>query len=80
MSSEANTTNNPKRPLEDFGRKLDREISDSIPKIEAEVKKVISYLNDKVVPEVRNQSSRALRAASEQLARLANALDDQKKQ
>jgi len=39
------------------------------------VKRVITYLNDKVVPEVRDHSSKALRIAADQLARLADHLE-----
>ena len=45
---------------------------------EAEVRRVIRYMNDEVVPDVRKHSSIALRAAAEQLQSLAKSLDDQK--
>ncbi len=45
---------------------------------EAEVRRVIRYMNDEVVPDVRKQSSTALRAAAEQLQALAKSLDDRK--
>ena len=44
-----------------------------------DVKRVITYLNDKVVPEVRENSSKALRIAAEQLGRLADHLDRARK-
>lgn len=43
--------------------------------LEEEIKKVISYLNDQIVPEVRANSSKALRIASEQLAKLAERME-----
>jgi hypothetical protein len=64
-----------KTRFEDFGRKIDEHLSDARPKVEEEVKKVIVYLNDEVVPEVRRNSSQALRTAAEQLTRLAEYLD-----
>jgi hypothetical protein len=64
-----------KARFEEFGRKLDQHVSDTLPRIEEEVKKVISYLNDEVVPQVRQNSSQALRIAAEHLARLAEHLD-----
>jgi hypothetical protein len=36
---------------------------------------VIAYLNDEVVPQVRQNSSQALRVAAEHLSRLAEHLD-----
>ena len=45
------------------------------PRVEEEIKNVITYLNDEVVPQVRQNSSQALRIAAEHLARLAEHLD-----
>lgn len=61
--------------FEDFGRKVDESFHRAMPRVEEEVKKVIAYLNDEVVPEVRQNSSKALRLAAEQLARLAESLE-----
>lgn len=61
--------------LRDFGHKVEEKFSQAMPRVEEEVKKVITYLNDEVVPEVRQNSSKALRIASEQLAKLAERLD-----
>ncbi|WP_446745458.1 hypothetical protein [Silvibacterium acidisoli] len=65
----------PRGGFEDFGRKVDEKFSKATPKIEEEVRKVIAYLNDEVVPSVRENSSKALRAAAEQLTRLAEHMD-----
>jgi hypothetical protein len=61
--------------FKDFGRKIEEKFSQTMPRVEEEVKKVIAYLNDEVVPEVRVNSSRALKIAAEQLTRLAERLD-----
>ena len=53
-------------PFEDFGRKVDEHFSSAMPRMEDEVRKVITYLNDEVVPKVRQNSSEALRVAAEQ--------------
>lgn len=72
-------TGNPQDPLrgrlEDLGRKFDEHINTAFPRAEEEVRRVISYLNDEVVPQVRRNSSDALRVAAEQLRKLAEALD-----
>lgn len=65
--------------FENFGRKVDARVGNIGPRIEDEVKRVIAYLNDQVVPQVRRNSSSALRAAAEQLASLADHLDEQRK-
>ena len=65
---------NPGR-FEQFGRRVDEHLGGCGDRIEDDVKRVITYLNDKVVPDVRQNSSKALRVAAEQLDRLADALD-----
>jgi hypothetical protein len=67
-----------KSTFESFGRKVDAQFGKVGPRIEDEVKRVIAYLNDQVVPQVRQNSSSALRSAAEQLGRLADHLDDQR--
>lgn len=62
-------------PFEDFGRKVDEHINNVTPRIEEEVRKVITYLNDEVVPKVRQNSSEALRIAADQLRKLADHLE-----
>jgi hypothetical protein len=62
--------------FENFGRKVDSQFGKVRPRIEDEVKRVITYLNEQVVPQVRQNSSTALRTAAEQLGRLADYLDE----
>ena len=50
-------------------------IEDTAVKAEAEVRRVITYLNDQVVPEVRRDSSRALRTAASELVKLAERME-----
>lgn len=61
--------------FKDIGRKIEEKFNQAMPRVEEEVKKVIAYLNDEVMPEVRQNSSRALKIAAEQLSRLAERLD-----
>lgn len=42
---------------------------------EAEVRRVIAYVNDEVVPEVRRDGTRAMRGLAAELRRLADKLD-----
>jgi len=67
----------PKRKVsfERFGRKLDEEFGDAARKLEQESDRVITYLNNEVVPAIRNRSSKALRVAAEQLQKLAEYMD-----
>ncbi len=61
--------------FEDAGRKLE----EAARRLEVETEKFIRYLNDEVVPEVREHSSRGLRRASRELARFADYLEQTKK-
>jgi hypothetical protein len=61
--------------FKDIGRKIEEKFSQTMPRVEEEVKKIIAYLNNEVVPEVRINSSRALKIAAEQLSRLAERID-----
>ena len=55
-----------------------KEVGNATDRAEAELKRLIRYLNDEVVPEVRQQGSSALRSAAEQLGKLAEKMDDRK--
>jgi len=66
--------------FEGFGRRIDEQFGDFSGRMEDEVRKVITYLNDRVVPEVRENSGKALRVAAEQLSRLADHLESRRGQ
>lgn len=51
-------------PFEDVGRRMDEEIE-----------KLISYINDEVVPSVRTQSTKGMRVAAEKLNSLADYME-----
>ena len=50
-------------------------VQETADRAEAEVRKLIEYMNDEVVPDVRKHSSIALRAAADRLRDLAQTLD-----
>jgi hypothetical protein len=64
-----------KAPFERMGRKLDANFGEAAQKLEQEKEKVISYLNNEVVPAIRTHSTKALRVAAEQLNKLAEYMD-----
>ncbi len=45
-------------------------------RVEEEVRRVARYIDEEVVPDVRRNGSTALRAAADQLSKLAQHLDD----
>jgi hypothetical protein len=62
-------------PFERIGRKLDAEFSEAAQKLDHESERVINYLNNEVVPAIRNHSTKALRVAADQLNKLAEYMD-----
>jgi len=54
-------------PLEEFGRKVGRELGE-----------IVSYIDKDVVPMVREHSSQGLRTAAEKLLKLAEYMDKNK--
>ena len=65
----------PKTTFENLGRKLDAGLENASQKFEQEGEKVITYLNDEVVPAIRGGSTKALRIASEKLSKLADYME-----
>jgi len=64
-----------KKSLEDLGRKIGRNLGSARRNLEDESEKVITYLNDEVVPAIRQGSSRALRTAADKLSKLAEYME-----
>lgn len=54
---------------------IERELQDAGRKLEAEAERLMAYLNKEVVPVVRSDSTRAVRAAADRLAQLADHLE-----
>ncbi len=75
MTTRNKRAQRPRDPFERAGRKLDA----AARRLEQETERLISYLNDEVVPEVRKHSSRGLRKASEELAKFAEYLEQTQK-
>ena len=65
----------PKTTFENLGPKLDAGLATASQKFEQEREKVIAYLNDEVVPAIRGGSTKAVRVASEKLAKLADYME-----
>ena len=62
--------------MNDFNRKVEQ----ATEHLEKEAAELIAYLNNEVVPAVRQHSTKALRIASEKLAHLADYMDQAKAQ
>ncbi len=64
-----------KRPLRSSGEKMNRAIGDAARRLEDETANFIAYMNNEVIPEIREHSSRGLREASKKLAEFADYLE-----
>jgi hypothetical protein len=63
--------NNEPRPWE-------QQLREVTARAEEELHRVVTYINDEVVPDIRRNGSQALRAASEELQKLAQRMDDRR--
>ena len=55
---------------------FDQRLQDAARRAEEELRRFVRYLDDEVVPEVRRNSSSALRTAAVHLQKLADNMDD----
>jgi hypothetical protein len=69
---------NPRRPFQAAGGRLDDLLGDASQRIEEETQLLIKYINDELVPAIREHSSSALRIASEKLAQAAEHMESNK--
>jgi hypothetical protein len=60
-----------------FEERVNQAIHEAAGRLDRESEKLITYLNDEVVPAVREHSSRGLRVAAEKLAKFADFMDQQ---
>ena len=69
---------NERRPFTTAGKKLDEVLGDTVKRVEDETRQLIDYINDEVVPLVRQHSTKGLRIASDKLKDLAEYMDSAK--
>ncbi len=68
------------RPFQTAGERLDDVLGDASKRIEEETQTLIAYINDELVPAIREHSSYGLRVASEKLKQAADMMEAGKKQ
>ena len=66
------------RKVEDASARVNKSVAGAAERIEKETAEFITYLNDEVVPAVRQHSTKALRVASEKMSKMADYLDQVK--
>ena len=64
-----------RRPFSTAGQKLDDVIGDTVKRVEDETRQLLDYINNEVVPMVRQHSTKGLRIASDKLKDLAEYMD-----
>ncbi len=70
-----NESEEKRKPFEDLGRSVGRALGD----LDRESERLITYINDEVVPAVRQHSTRALRVAARELERFAEYMEQNQK-
>ena len=63
------------RPFTTAGERLDDMLGDTTKRVEEETQKLIAYINDELVPAIREHSTTALRVASEKMKQAADMLE-----
>jgi len=66
------------RKVEEASARFNRSVANIAETLEKETANLVLYLNDEVVPAVRNHSSKALRTAAAKLAEFADHLEAQR--
>ncbi len=69
---------NDRRPFQTAGEHLDSMLGDASKRIEEQTQAVLDYINDEVVPLIRENSSKGLHVAADKLKEFANLLDSKK--
>ena len=65
----------PTRKPEDASARFNRTVKETTERLEKEAGEFIKYVNDSVMPNVRQQSTKALRVAAEKLQQLAEYME-----
>jgi trans-2-enoyl-CoA reductase len=61
---------------QDEPKRWEQQLREAATRAEEELRRVVTYINDEVVPDIRRNGSEALRAASVELQKLAQRMDD----
>jgi len=65
------------RKVENASARVGKTVTDAAERLEKEIPEFIKYLNDEVVPAVRQHSTKALRVASHKLSEFADYMEQQ---
>jgi hypothetical protein len=62
----------------DQSKRWEQQVREAALRVEEDLRRVVAYINDQVVPDIRRDGSQALRAAAGQLQQLAQRMDDRR--
>jgi hypothetical protein len=66
-------------PMPNNGSKgWEQQLREAAARVEEDLRHVVTYINDEVVPDIRKNGSQALRAAAAELQKLAQRMDDRR--
>jgi hypothetical protein len=57
-------------------RRWEQQLREAAARVEEDLRHVVTYINDEVVPDIRKNSSQALRSAAAELQKLAQRMDE----
>lgn len=60
------------------GRRWEQRFTNAGDRVEQELRRIVRYIDEEVVPEIRRNGSSALRSAAAELERLARTMEDGK--
>jgi len=63
------------RKVEEASARINKSVAEAATTVEKEAAELLTYLNDEVVPAVRQHSTKALRIAAEKLAHFADYME-----
>jgi len=64
------------RKVEEASARINKSVAEAANNVEKEAAELITYLNDEVVPAVRQHSTKALRIAAKKLTHLADYMEN----
>ena len=59
-------------------KRWEQQLREAAARVEEDLHHVVTYINDEVVPDIRRNSSQALRSAAVELQKLAQRMDDRR--
>jgi trans-2-enoyl-CoA reductase len=62
----------------DETKQWEQQLREAAARAEEELRRVVTYINDEVVPDIRRNGSQALRAAAVEMQKLAQRMDDRR--